>query len=65
MRLSCQQEQLHRGLSAVARAIPARTTLPLTQHILFDHIFYDSYILISYTINIFSFLRRKIFSYLI
>ena len=36
MRLSCQQEQLHRGLSAVARAIPARTTLPITQHILFD-----------------------------
>ena len=36
MRLSCEQEYLHRGLSAVARAIPARTTLPITQHILFD-----------------------------
>ncbi len=34
MRLSCQQENLHRGLSAVARAIPARSTLPITQHIL-------------------------------
>src|SRR5690606_26997583 len=36
MRLSCQQEDLHRGLSAVARAIPARTTLPITQHILLE-----------------------------
>ncbi len=36
MRLSCQQEDLHRGLSAVARAIPARTTLPITQHVLFE-----------------------------
>jgi len=36
MRLSCKQEDLHRGLSAVARAIPARTTLPITQHILFE-----------------------------
>ena len=34
MRLSCQQEDLNRGLSAVARAIPARSTLPITQHIL-------------------------------
>ena len=38
MRLSCEQEDLHRGLSAVARAIPARTTLPITQHILFEAI---------------------------
>ena len=36
MRVSCEQEDLHRGLSAVARAIPARTTLPITQHILFE-----------------------------
>jgi DNA polymerase-3 subunit beta len=36
MHLSCQQEDLHRGLSAVARAIPARTTLPITQHVLFE-----------------------------
>ncbi|MSQ42229.1 MAG: DNA polymerase III subunit beta [Dehalococcoidia bacterium] len=36
MRLSCQQEDLHRGLSAVARAIPARSTLPITQHVLVD-----------------------------
>jgi DNA polymerase-3 subunit beta len=36
MRLSCQQEDLHRGLSAVSRAIPARTTLPITQHVLFE-----------------------------
>ncbi len=36
MRVSCTQEDLNRGLSAVARAIPARTTLPITQHILFD-----------------------------
>ena len=36
MRVSCKQEDLHRGLSAVARAIPARTTLPITQHILFE-----------------------------
>ncbi|MDP6605175.1 MAG: DNA polymerase III subunit beta [Dehalococcoidia bacterium] len=34
MRLSCQQEDLHRGLSAVARAIPARSALPITQHVL-------------------------------
>ena len=36
MRLSCEQEQLNRGLSAVARAIPARSTLAITQHILLD-----------------------------
>ena len=36
MRLSSEQEDLHRGLSAVARAIPARTTLPITQHVLFE-----------------------------
>ena len=36
MRLSCEQEDLHRGLSAVARAIPARSTLPITQHILLE-----------------------------
>ena len=36
MRVSCNQEDLHRGLSAVARAIPARSTLPITQHILFE-----------------------------
>ncbi|MCK9486427.1 MAG: DNA polymerase III subunit beta [Dehalococcoidia bacterium] len=36
MRLSCQQEDLHRGLSAVSRAIPARTTLPITQHVLVE-----------------------------
>ena len=36
MRLSCQQEHLHRGLSAVARAIPARSTLPITNHVLLE-----------------------------
>ncbi len=36
MRLNCQQEDLNRGLSAVARAIPARTTLPITNHILVE-----------------------------
>ena len=36
MRLSCEQADLHRGLQAVARAIPARSTLPITQHILLD-----------------------------
>lgn len=36
MRLSCAQEDLHRGLSAVGRAIPARTTLPITQHVLVE-----------------------------
>ena len=34
MQLSCQQEDLHRGLSAVSRAVPARSTLPITQHVL-------------------------------
>lgn len=36
MRITCQQEDLHRGLSAVSRAIPARTTLPITTHILLE-----------------------------
>lgn len=36
MRLSCPQEDLHRGLSAVSRAIPARSTLPITQHVLLE-----------------------------
>ncbi|HJM74311.1 MAG TPA: DNA polymerase III subunit beta [Dehalococcoidia bacterium] len=36
MRLSCQQEDLNRGLSAVSRAIPARSTLPITGHVLFE-----------------------------
>ena len=36
MRLSCEQGDLHRGLRAVARAIPARSTLPITQHILLE-----------------------------
>ena len=36
MRLSCEQADLHRGLQAVARAIPARSTLPITQHVLLD-----------------------------
>ncbi|MEZ4503966.1 MAG: DNA polymerase III subunit beta [Dehalococcoidia bacterium] len=36
MRVACQQDELHRGLSAVARAIPARTTLPITQHVLLE-----------------------------
>ena len=36
MRVACSQEDLHRGLSAVARAIPARTTLPITQHVLLE-----------------------------
>jgi DNA polymerase-3 subunit beta len=36
MRLTCAQADLHRGLQAVARAIPARSTLPITQHILLD-----------------------------
>ncbi len=36
MRLSCEQEDLHRGLSAVSRAIPARSTLPITQHVLLE-----------------------------
>jgi DNA polymerase-3 subunit beta len=36
MRLTCEQADLHRGLQAVARAIPARSTLPITQHVLLD-----------------------------
>ena len=36
MRLSCEQEDLSRGLSAVSRAIPARTTLPITNHVLIE-----------------------------
>jgi DNA polymerase-3 subunit beta len=36
MRLTCDQEALHRGLQAVARAIPARSTLPITQHVLLE-----------------------------
>lgn len=36
MRVACSQDDLHRGLSAVARAIPARTTLPITQHVLLE-----------------------------
>lgn len=36
MRVSCRQEDLHRGLSAVSRAVPARSTLPITRNILLD-----------------------------
>jgi len=36
MRLTCEQEELNRGLSAVARAIPTRSTLAITQHILLE-----------------------------
>ena len=36
MRLSCKQEELHRALSAVSRAVPARSTLQVTQHVLFE-----------------------------
>src|SRR5438093_12162289 len=36
MRVSCQQDQLHRGLSAVSRAVPARSVLPITQHVLVE-----------------------------
>ncbi len=36
MRVACSQDDLHKGLSAVARAIPARTTLPITQHVLLE-----------------------------
>ena len=36
MRLACQQEDLNRGLAAVSRAIPARSTLPITQHVLLE-----------------------------
>lgn len=36
MRLSCQQEDLHRALSHVSRAVPARSTLQITQHVLLE-----------------------------
>ena len=36
MQLTVQQEDLHRGLSAVSRAVPARSTLPITGHILLE-----------------------------
>ena len=36
MQLKVQQDDLHRGLSAVARAVPSRSTLPITGHILLD-----------------------------
>ncbi len=35
MRLSCLQENLSRGLGIVGRAVATRTTLPITQHVLF------------------------------
>jgi DNA polymerase-3 subunit beta len=34
MKLSCQQENLNRGLTIVGRAVAARSTLPITQNIL-------------------------------
>jgi len=34
MKLSCLQENLHRGLSMVSRAVAARTTLPITNNVL-------------------------------
>ncbi len=34
MRLSCLQENLNRGLSAVGRAVATRTTLPITNNVL-------------------------------
>ncbi len=36
MRLNVQQEDLHRGLRAVSRAVPARSTLPITSNILIE-----------------------------
>ncbi len=36
MQLTVQQEALHRGLSAVSRAVPARSSLPIAGHILLD-----------------------------
>ncbi|MYA20002.1 MAG: DNA polymerase III subunit beta, partial [Chloroflexi bacterium] len=36
MQLSVQQEDLHRGLSAVSRAVPARSPLPVASHILLE-----------------------------
>ena len=35
MQLSCLQENLSHGLSVVGRAVATRTTLPITQHVLF------------------------------
>ncbi len=34
MRLSCLQENLSKGLAVVGRAVPTRTTLPITQNVL-------------------------------
>ena len=34
MRLLCLQENLNKGLSIVSRAVPSRTTLPITQNVL-------------------------------
>ena len=34
MKLSCLQENLNKGLSIVGRAVPTRTTLPITQNVL-------------------------------
>ncbi|GIS68331.1 MAG: DNA polymerase III subunit beta [Chloroflexota bacterium] len=34
MRLLCLQENLNKGLSIVSRAVPSRTTLPVTQNVL-------------------------------
>ena len=34
MKLSCLQENLNKGLSIVSRAVPTRTTLPITQNVL-------------------------------
>ena len=36
MRVKCQQEHLNRALSAVSRAVPSRSVLPITQHILVE-----------------------------
>ncbi len=36
MQLTVQQEDLHRGLSAVSRAVPARSPLPIAGHILLE-----------------------------
>ncbi len=36
MQLNVQQEDLNRGLSAVARAVPTRSTLPITNNILLE-----------------------------
>lgn len=36
MQLTVQQEDLHRGLSAVSRAVPARSSLPIAGHILLE-----------------------------